>query len=61
MKGMLAYCCGDFAVPHTVAAVHKAVYKALHCVSVARIHRAFKLFAAKDIRFWSMEFKFCKV
>jgi hypothetical protein len=57
MKGMLAYCCGDFVVPQTVATVHKA----LHCVSVARIHRTFKLFAAPDIRFSSMEFKFCKV
>jgi hypothetical protein len=46
MKGMLAY----FAVPQTVAAVYKAVYKALHCVSVARIYRTFKHFAAPDIR-----------
>jgi len=61
MEGMLAYRCGDFAVPQTVATVCKAVYKALHCISVARIHRTFKLFAAPDIRFWSMEFKFCNV
>jgi hypothetical protein len=61
MKGMLAYRCGEFAVPQTVATVYKAVYKALHCVPVAKIHRAFELFAAPDIRFWSIEFKFCEV
>jgi hypothetical protein len=57
MKGMFVYRCGDFAVPQSVG----TVYKAFYCASVARIHRTFKLFAAPDIRFWSMEFKFCNV
>jgi hypothetical protein len=61
MKGMLEYRCGDFSFPQAAATVYKTVYKALHCVSVARTHRTFKLFAASDIRFWSMEFKFYTV